>query len=77
MTAKDRVDLWVALGRDISNFLAHAGGPMDAGTLVREFCKVNNVALADAEVALSLLLNQRDVIVDSDMRLEHNARAAA
>lgn len=77
MTAKDRAALSVALSERISHFLASQGQPMDAGDLVREFCSSNHVALADAEVALSLLLNQRSVVVGGDMRLEPKVRVAA
>ncbi|NJS38730.1 MAG: hypothetical protein HC783_06630 [Rhodobacteraceae bacterium] len=77
MTAKDRADQTVALSMLIFEFLAKRGQPMDAGTLVREFCEQERVARADAEVALSMLLNQRAVVVGGDMRLVHNVRVAA
>jgi hypothetical protein len=77
MTGKDRANQWVALSVDMADFLASTGRPMDAGSLVSKFCKERRVALADAEVALSILLNQRSVVVDREMRLESRGRVAA
>ncbi len=78
MTAKDRADLSVALSDRLAEFLAQAGGRLEAGALVRQFCESNDeVRLADAEIALSLLLNQRRLVVDNDLKLEQALADAA
>jgi hypothetical protein len=78
MTAKDRADLSVALSEQLAAFLVSAGGRLEAGKLVRQFCESNEgVRLADAEIALSLLLNQRRLVVDSDLKLEQSLAQAA
>ena len=78
MTAKDRADLSVALSDRLAEFLAQAGGRLEAGALVRQFCESNGeVRLADAEIALSLLLNQRRLVVDNDLKLEQALADAA
>lgn len=77
MTAKDRADFFLALSARILTFLAGNGGQMDAGTLVRSFCKAEEVEVTDAEVALSLLLNQGEIIADREMKLERAPAIAA
>lgn len=78
MTANDRAQMSVTLSEQIAEFLQQQGKALDAGTLVQRFCDANDdVSLTAAEVALSLLLNQRRVIIDDDMLLESKVAEAA
>lgn len=74
MTAKDSAAFFLNLSAQIQAYLDSAGKPMEAGILIRDFCKKNqDVKVADAEVALSLLLNKGLVVTDPQMMLELEA----
>lgn len=71
MATKGRGNRSVELSQQLTDCLTKAGGNLKAGDLVRRFCEENNdVRLEDAEIALSLLLNQRRLIVDDDLKLQ-------
>ena len=74
MTAKDSAAFFLELSARIQAYLNSVGRPMEAGVLIKDFCKKNqHVRVADAEVALSLLLNQGVVVADPQMMLELEA----
>ncbi|WP_306755259.1 hypothetical protein [Paracoccus actinidiae] len=77
MTSRDRASLSVELSERLAVFFDRAGGSLEAGDLVRQFCNSEGAKLADAEIALSLLLNQHRLVVAEDMKLESALAHAA
>jgi len=77
MTSRERAQSVVKISQEMLQFLHEQNQATDAATLVREFCKTKHIGLTDAEVALSLLLNQGDVVADREMQIEQNAARAA
>jgi hypothetical protein len=77
MTSTERAASVVEISRKMLKFLRDRNQATDASTLIREFCKAKSVGLTEAEIALSLLLNQGDVFADREMKLEQHAAQAA
>jgi hypothetical protein len=77
MTSTERAASVVEISGQMLQFLRDRNQATDAATLVREFCKAKSIGLTEAEVALSLLLNQGNVFADREMKIEQYAAQAA
>lgn len=77
MTSTERAASVVCISKEMLEFLSARNQPTEASNLIREFCKAKSISLTEAEVALSLLLNQGDVFADREMKLEQHAAQAA
>lgn len=77
MTSTERAASVVEISGLMLQFLRARNQAMDAESLIREFCKANGTSRTEAEVALSLLLNQGDVFADREMKIEQHAPQAA
>jgi hypothetical protein len=76
MTAADRARQINTVSGELLAYLREHGTPTSAGDLLRRYCQEHGIDLALAEVALSLLLNQRLVVANRDMQLTASKEAA-
>lgn len=76
MTSKQRAHRVSDVASLLLSFLTKMGGSSDSGDLLRNFCKAHTVDITEAELALSMLMNQRRVEANREMKLQ-NAQAAA
>lgn len=77
MTSIERAASVVEISGQMLAFLRDRNQATDAATLIREFCKAEGIGLTEAEVALSLLLNQGHVFADREMKIEQQPAQAA
>lgn len=70
MTARERIEDIKRLSEEICTFLKQQNGAMSAKSLIREYCRQNNVKPTEAELGLVRLLNQGMVETNRDLQLE-------
>jgi len=69
MVNREKLESVELLSGEILRHLESGGRPLDAATLVREFCKKYEVNAETAEVALSFLFNKGLIEMDREMQL--------
>lgn len=77
VTSIERSSQFMAVSTQLLDYLNKQKSPMNAGSLIRQFCKSTGTDVTTAEVALSLLLNRGDVATDRELALSGRAKQAA
>lgn len=73
MTTHERTTQIRHVSNGILEFLDQKGSSVGAGTLIRDYCKKNDVDPTLAETALLLLLNEGSIITNRELRLERRS----
>ena len=77
MTAEERAGQVKQVSEGILARLRASPAPVDAGTLIRDYCQENDVNATIAEIALLFLLNEGSIETNHKMLLEGRVEEAA
>ena len=77
MTSQQRASRVTGIADQLFSYLDQGRGPVPAGALLRNFCRDTKTPASDAEIALSMLINQQRVRVNREMKLEASHSATA
>ena len=77
MTSVQRAHRVNDVARLLLAFLAQGGAAGHSGDLLDKFCATKSIDRTEAEVALSVLMNQGRVVANREMQLRPKEAAAA
>lgn len=77
MTTRDRAGQVKDVSVGMLEYLDRMGSSFDAGTLLRDYCKEENVDPTLAEMALLVLLNDGSIQANRELKLEKRPVEAA